>query len=313
MSGIPMLNGNLHPPIGFGTYKIGYLPPSSASALAGTEVSNPVDCAAVVCTALSNGYRFIDCAEFYGNEDKVGDGIAQWKSKGGNVDDLFIVSKIWTSTLSSSPSSAIKSQVLKTLTDLNIPKIDIIMIHWPVPTHHISAYHTLCECVDEGLVGGLGVSNYGIEDYNDLMSSNPKYPPLINQIEINPFLYRSETIQYFQDKGIVMQSYRSLRDGKEFKNPILLEIAEKSGKSVAQILGRWCIQRNVVYIPKSVKEERIIENFNVFDFELSESDMEIMDGLTTEQAKEKFIEGYRVGVVRGTDVGVEEVRDVTLD
>lgn len=169
MSGIPMLNGNLHPPIGFGTYKIGYLPPSSASALAGTEVSNPVDCAAVVCTALSNGYRFIDCAEFYGNEDKVGDGIAQWKSKGGNVDDLFIVSKIWTSTLSSSPS-AIKSQVLKTLTDLNIPKIDIMTIHWPVPTHHISAYHTLCECVDEGLVGGLGVSNYGIEDYNDLMS-----------------------------------------------------------------------------------------------------------------------------------------------
>lgn len=110
-----------------------------------------------------------------------------------------------------------------------------------------------------------------------------------------------------------MQSYRSLRDGKEFNNPILLEIAEKSGKSVAQILGRWCIQRNVVYIPKSVKEERIIENFNVFDFELSESDIEIMDGLTTEKAKEKFIEGYRVGVVRGTDVGVEEVRDVTLD
>ncbi|GMH93383.1 hypothetical protein TrST_g7447 [Triparma strigata] len=304
-----MLNTSPHPPLGFGTYKIGYLPPTSASALSGSSPPRPpVDCTEVVSLALKNGYRFIDCAEFYNNEDKVGQAI---KDSGINRDELFIVSKIWTTTLSLGRTS-IKSQVLKCLKDLCISKIDVMMIHWPVPGYHIPGYHVLCECVDEGLIGGLGVSNYGIEDYNDLMSSEPKYPPMINQIEINPFLYRPKTIKYFQDKGVVMQSYRSLRDGKEFGNEDLIQIGEKYGRSVAQVLGRWLIQKGIVYIPKTTSEARMVENFDVFGWELSEEDMEVLDGMTTEEARGKFLDGYRVGCIRGTEVGEEMVRDVTV-
>ena len=158
---------------------------------------------------------------------------------------------------------------------------------------HVEAYKALCELKDEGKIKTLGVSNYAVEDYKELVEAGVDPLPAINQIEINPFLYRKNTIDFFQGEGVVMQSYRSLRDGKAFTDPTLMSIAEKYGKTTAQILGRWCIEKKCVYIPKSVKIERMKENAEVFDFSLSSEDIEQLDSLTTPAAIETFQGLYR--------------------
>lgn len=122
--------------------------------------------------------------------------------------------------------------------------------------------------------------------------------PLVNQIEINPFLYRKNTISKFAADGVVMQSYRSLRDGKAMDHPVLVEMAQSYSKSVAQILGRWCVQHGFVYMPKSVKRPRMVENASVFDFTLSDRDMAKLDGLTTAENIQTFVGLYRKCVNR---------------
>ena len=140
----------------------------------------------------------------------------------------------------------------------------------------------------EGKIKTLGLSNYAVEDYQELTQAGVSVTPSINQIEINPFLYRKNTIDFFQKEGVVMQSYRSLRDGKAFSDPVLVDIANAHGKTTAQILGRWCVQKQCIYIPKSVKIERMKENAGVFDFELSDEEMTKLDSLTIPTAIETF-------------------------
>lgn len=159
----------------------------------------------------------------------------------------------------------------------------------------------------EGKIKGIGVSNYAFEDYLELKDNGIEFPPLVNQIEINPFLYRKNTIDAFTKDGIVLQSYRSLRDGKAMSDPTLMKIAENHGKSVAQVLGRWCVQHGFIYIPKSVKKERMVENALVFDFELTEDEMKILDSLTTPDTIDTFVELYRKCVNRDTS------KDGTMD
>lgn len=159
-----------------------------------------------------------------------------------------------------------------------------------------------------GKIKGIGVSNYAWEDYVELKEADGVTElPVVNQIEINPFLYRKNTIRKFRDDGVVLQSYRSLRDGKAFGDPTLTKIAAAKGKTPAQILGRWCVQSGFVYVPKSVKKERMIENAQVFDFELSENEMEELNGLTADTACESFRDLYRKCVNRDTS------KDGTLD
>jgi diketogulonate reductase-like aldo/keto reductase len=183
------------------------------------------------------------------------------------------------------------------------------LIHWPVPGKHIQAYQTLDQLQQEGKIRGIGVSNYAWEDYLELKESSIGITqwPCVNQIEINPFLYRPSTIQKFQQDGVVLQSYRSLRDGKAFDHVVLKKIAAANHKTPAQILGRWCIQKGFIYVPKSVKMERMIENAQVFDFELSMDDMDQLDSLTTPEALDTFVELYRKCVNRDTS------KDGTLD
>jgi diketogulonate reductase-like aldo/keto reductase len=183
------------------------------------------------------------------------------------------------------------------------------LIHWPVPGKHVEAYHTLDQLQQEGKIRGIGVSNYAWEDYLELKQSSIGITqwPCVNQIEINPFLYRQNTIQKFQEDGVVLQSYRSLRDGKAFDHEVLKKIAAANHKTPAQILGRWCIQKGFIYVPKSVKMERMIENAQVFDFELSMDDMDQLDSLTTPQAMDTFVDLYRKCVNRDTS------KDGTLD
>lgn len=239
--------------------------------------------------ALSVGYRFLDCAEFYGNEAEVGAALAESRVR---RDEIYLASKAWTTTIYNGPG-AVRSQVLKTIEDLGCGHLNLYCIHWPVPGKHVDAYIELQRLREEGFITSLGVSNYCVEDYKELMD-DPRVTvkPVINQIEINPFLYRRKTIEYFQSQGVQLQSYRSLRDGKAFNNPEVLRIAAKYEKSAAQILGRWCVQKGFVYIPKSVRRERMKENMLVLDWSLADEDMGALDGLTTEESLATFAVSY---------------------
>jgi len=172
-------------------------------------------------------------------------------------------------------------------------------IHWPVPGKHVAAYKQLEKAVLAGQVRSLGVSNYAVEDYKELMES-ATIRPTVNQIEINPFLYRKNTIKFFEEAGVKMQAYRALRDGKAFTEPSVVEIAAKHKVSPAQVLGRWCVQHGFIYIPKSVKKERMLENMDVFSFVLDEADMQILDNKTTPEAIATFKALYTKCVVRDT-------------
>ena len=193
------------------------------------------------------------------------------------------------------------------MADLGTDYVDLYLVHWPVPGKHVEAYKVLEQLCKEGKCKNIGLSNYAVEDYQELKDSGIEILPAVNQIEINPFLYRKNTLDFFTKEGVVLQSYRSLRDGKAFDNEIVVKIANAKGKTPAQILGRWCIQKGYVYMPKSVKKERMIENGKVFGWELSAEEMTELDSLTKTEAFTTFEELYRKCVNRDTS------KDGTLD
>lgn len=300
---IPLRDGTQHPAISFGTYKVGFIPSSASSAVAtgATEVQRTAE--ECVSDALSVGYRSLECAEFYGNESEVGKAIAK---SGVSREELFLCSKVWTTTIEQG-EDAIRAQLDKTLADLGTDYVDLYLVHWPVPGKHVEAYKTLEKLCKEGKCRNIGLSNYAVEDYQELKDSGIEILPAVNQIEINPFLYRKNTLDFFEKEGVVLQSYRSLRDGKAFDDETVIKIANAKGKTPAQILGRWCIQKGYVYMPKSVKKERMIENGKVFGWELSAEEMAELDSLTNAEAFTTFEELYRKCVNRDTS------KDGTLD
>lgn len=312
---IEMRDGTQHPAICFGTYKVGFIPASASSAAAGDDQPKGDERTAEECVsdALALGYRGLECAQFYGNEAEVGKAI---QKSGIPREEFFLCSKVWTTTIEQGPE-AVTEQLEKTLADLKTEYIDLYLIHWPVPGHHVEAYKTLEAIQKAGgnKIRGIGVSNYAVEDIQELIDAGCSVP-LVNQIEINPFLYRKNTIQKCKDLGIVMQSYRSLRDGKAMNDPLLVKMAGRYGKSVAQILGRWCVQKGFVYLPKSVQTARMQENAQVFDFEISDADMATLDGLTSPETLQTFEGLYRKCVNRDTtkDGSMEGVKmEITLD
>ena len=256
-----------------------------------------------VSDALSVGYRSLECAEFYGNEAEVGKAIAKSGIPRG---ELYLCSKVWTTTIEKG-EDAIRAQLDKTLSDFGTDYVDLYLVHWPVPGKHVDAYKTLEKLCKEGKCKSIGLSNYAVEDYIELKESGIEILPAINQIEINPFLYRKNTLDFFTKEGVVLQSYRSLRDGKAFGDETVVRIANAKGKTPAQILGRWCVQKGYVYMPKSVKKERMIENGKVFEWALSADEMAELDSLTKPEAYTTFEELYRKCVNRDTS------KDGTMD
>lgn len=310
---IPLRDGTPHPAISFGTYKVGFIPASASSAVAApgaeTVQRTAEEC---VADALAVGYRSLECAEFYGNEAEIGKAIAK---SGIPRAELHLCSKVWTTTIERG-EDAVRAQLEKTLSDLGTDYLDLYLVHWPVPNKHVEAYKTLEKLQKEGKIKNIGLSNYAVEDYLELKESGIASLPTINQIEINPFLYRKKTIDFFQKEGVVLQSYRSLGNGKKMDDPTLVKIAASHSKSPAQILGRWCVEKGFVYMPKSVKKERMVENRQVFDFELTAEEMAELDALTTPESLDAFEELYRKCVNRDTskDGTLEGVKmSITVD
>ncbi|KAI9016617.1 NADP-dependent oxidoreductase domain-containing protein [Hyaloraphidium curvatum] len=301
-----LLDGRRHPLLVFGTYKVGVVP-----ALSATGASVARSAREVIPDALAVGYRAFDCAAFYENEADVG---AALEASGVPREELYLISKVWTRQIYDGPE-AVKRQVEKTLKDLRTTYLDACLIHWPVPGKHVAAYGALEELCRAGLIRTLGVSNYTIEDCLELAAA-ATIPPAINQLEISPWLYRRRTVEFFASRGVLLQSYRTLRQGKSLSDPTLAAIAARHGRTPAQVVGRWCVQRGFVFMPKSQRRERMEDNADVFSFELAEGEMESLDGLTAGEAVRAFRAAYDVGVVRDTPLqGVLDVsgRIVTED
>jgi len=306
---VDLNDGTKHPMVGFGTYKVGFIPASASAATDAQQQAGGTQVTARQCVtlALEVGYRFLDCAQFYGNEKEVGHGI---KDSGIERDQLFLASKVWTSSIYEG-RHAVRQQVLQTLADLQTDYLDLYLVHWPVPGKHVEAYKELEALQAEGKIKSIGVSNYVVQDLEELMSASSVVPS-INQIEVNPFLYRRQTLEWCASRGIQIQAYRALRDGKAFEDATIVRVAAKHSKTPAQVLGRWCVQKGVIYIPKSVKKERMEENMAVFDWALDSEDVAALDALTTPQNLQAFKALYIKCVTRDTPIeGTPEAAALT--
>jgi diketogulonate reductase-like aldo/keto reductase len=226
--------------------------------------------------AIKHGYRSIDTASIYGNEESVGQAILEGiKETEISRKELFVTSKVWNADLGyESTITAYETSLKK----LGLDYLDLYLIHWPVEGKYKEAWRALETLYKEGKVKAIGVSNFQIHHLEELMSE-AEIKPIVNQVEYHPRLTQKKLQAFCQEQGIQLEAWSPLMQGQLLDNPDLLEIAKKYNKSIAQIILRWDLQNGVVTIPKSTKEHRIAENSNVFDFELSKEDMERIDQL----------------------------------
>lgn len=241
------------------------------------QVNNLDECEQSVLTALETGYRLVDTAQSYQNETAVGNAI---KKSGIDRKDLFITTKLW---IQDTGYEKTKIAFEKSLNKLQLDYLDLYLIHQPYGDIH-GSWRAMEELYKAGKIRSIGVSNFHPDRIADLMAFN-EIVPAVNQIETHPFHQRIEDQKFLQENNIQIQSWASFAEGRNnlFQNEILVSIGKKYNKSVAQIVLRWLIQREVVVIPKSVRKERIEENFNVFDFKLSAEDMNVIATLDSKE------------------------------
>ena len=258
MEYIKLSNGVEVPQLGFGVFQI---PPEETKD--------------VVLSALENGYIHFDTAEAYFNEAEIGQALAESDVK---REDLFITTKVWPSSYGyESTKEAFERSCEKLGTDY----IDLYLLHQNTGDVY-STWRALEDLYKEGKIRAIGVCNFAESRFADLCIHS-EIKPMVNQIEVNPFYQQQGTEEFHEKYGAKVEAWGPLAEGRDgiFKNPVLAEIGEKYGKSVAQVILRWIIQRGIIVFPKSTKPERMVENADLFDFELSDEDMEKIKELET--------------------------------
>lgn len=262
MKTVTLNNGVTMPILGFGVY----------------QIPDAEECENAVYEALLVGYRLIDTAAGYLNEEAVGRAIIR---SGVPREELFITTKLW---VQDANYESAKLAFAKSLKKLKLDYLDLYLIHQPFGDYY-GAWHAMEELYREGRTKAIGVSNFQPDRLMDLIVHN-EIVPAVNQIETHPFYQQTESAAFLKEQGVQHQSWAPFAEGRNnmFGNEVLTSIAEKHNKSVAQIVLRWLVQREVVVIPKSVNKERIAENFDIFDFELSADDMEQVSTLDTRES-----------------------------
>jgi diketogulonate reductase-like aldo/keto reductase len=231
----------------------------------------------VVKYALKIGYRHIDTAYIYGNESDVGKALFE---SGIQREEVFITTKLW-NTKDVGYDSALKA-CKESLQRLGLTYIDLYLIHWPVQgigNNTREIWRAMIRLLREEKVRAIGVSNFSIDDLKQILNHSDVVPA-VNQVEFHPFLYQKDLLSFCEKSGIQLEAYSPLTRGKRLDHPTIVDIAKKyDNKTPAQILIRWSLQHNLVVIPKSIHEDRILDNSQVFDFKLEEEDMKLLDSL----------------------------------
>lgn len=229
-----------------------------------------------IVSALQNGYRKIDTASAYGNEAGVGAGIIE---SGVARKDIFLTTKVWNTEQG---YDATLYSFEESLRRLQTSYIDLYLIHWPVKSKYKDTYKALEKLYADGKVRAIGVCNFSITQLQDLMQ-HTTVVPAVNQVEVHPHLSQNELLAFSKDHGIQLEAWRPIMMGEVLQIPELIEIGNYHSKSAVQVTLRWLIQRGVAAIPKSVNPKRIIENFKVFDFELTETQMNAIESLNQDR------------------------------
>ncbi|MGV7114818.1 aldo/keto reductase [Paenibacillus kyungheensis] len=225
-----------------------------------------------VKAALKSGYRAIDTAAAYGNEESVGKAI---KESGIARDELFITSKVWNKDQGYESTLAAFEQTMKKL-DLDV--LDLYLIHWPVAGKYKDTWRAMEKLYKDGRIRAIGVSNFQTHHLDDLLA-DAEVVPAVNQVEFHPLLTQSELLAYSEEKGIQLEAWSPLARGKLFDNEVIKEIADKYDKEPAQVILRWALDKGVVVITRSVKEKRIASNAEIFDFKLTVEEIDRISAL----------------------------------
>lgn len=262
MKNVKLNNGVEMPILGFGVF----------------QVNDPKECEQSVIDAIQAGYRLIDTAASYMNEEAVGRAI---RNSGVNRSELFITTKLW---VQDAGYENTKKSFQKSLDKLQLDYIDLYLIHQPFGDVH-GSWRALEELYKAGKARAIGVSNFQPDRVMDIIMFN-EIVPAVNQVETHPFNQQIDNQKFLVENNVQIESWGPFAEGKNnlFQNELLGSIALRYNKSIAQVVLRWLTQRDIVVIPKSVRKERIIENFNIFDFELSAEDMEAIVSLDTKNS-----------------------------
>lgn len=257
-STIRLNNGVEIPRLGLGVYR----------AAAGAEARN------AVLWALEAGYRHVDTAAFYGNEADVGRAI---RESGIAREDVFVTTKLWNEDHGYDAALAAFDASLERL---GFDYVDLYLIHWPVPDLRLESWRALERLYGEGRARAIGVSNYMVQHLEELLA-HCTVVPAVNQIELSPWSWRSrrDVVELCRAQGIALEAYSPLTKGRRLDDPTLRSVAERVGRTPAQVLIRWALQRDLIVIPKSTNRGRIRENADVFDFELPAAEMERLEAL----------------------------------
>lgn len=236
------------------------------------QVKNEQEFQAAFTAGLEAGYRHFDSAQIYHNEGFLGNA---WKASGIPRDEFFLTTKIW---IKNFKRSHVQSSFAVSLEKLQTEYVDLLLLHFPVTFWRVGAWKELQKIKEDGRAKHVGVSNFTVRHLKGLKRLTG-ITPIVNQVELHLFLQQPELVAYCQDNNIVIEAYSPLAHSRDMKNGIVQQIAETYGKSYAQIMLRWLIQKGFVILPKSVTPGRIAENIDLFDFEISSEDMAKLDTL----------------------------------